>query len=626
MAEAVEQAEVTAMIPVAWAARVSNKDAQDPTLSLPRQLNRIREALPPNLVIVAHFWDIESGRMELDKRGQGHAQDELDIQLPRDGGLPDLLAEAKEKDRRFVAVVCESVDRIARVTYFGTRVEYELEQSGVPLLALDEGINADALAQALTDATSSKPKKAGSILTRRMKQVIAEWYVLNMLELSWGGFVEHTKQGWNVGKPLYGYKAQKVPHPVPAKRAEGRTKHRLIPDEVRGPVVTNIFRLRVGERLGYDEIAGHLNLDLERFPPPVPPDPSRARGLWTWSSVRDVLHNPKYTGYMVWNRRATKKGGKHNPPDQWVWSPQPVHEPLVTRALFEQAAEIAKERERTRASTAESTHPKQRYTYLLRSYIKHDTCDRRMLGKTERSRTYYSCERKAHRDCGKAWYDQHPPAARIRADAIHDAVHEFFATRVFGPDRQRLFAETLTTVSQDDGAELERAERADALRKQIAEERAKQDRLLDELESSPADDAMDEDIRKAFRQRLHGRFAETTKRIKAREAELQKLADALTATHKGGDAELLATLPELAGDFSRSPEDLQRDLYDALKLEIVYSHVRCEAMIEVTITDNSADSLHRVVEPLISENGTHGSVGCPQRDSNPCYRLERAAS
>jgi site-specific DNA recombinase len=91
----------------------------------------------------------------------------------------------------------------------------------------------------------------------------------------------------------------------------------------------------------------------------------------------------------------------------------------------------------------------------------------------ERSRTYYSCERKAHRDCGKEWYDQHPPAARIRADAIHDAVHEFFATRVFGPGRQRLFAETLTAVSQDDGAERERTERAEALRKQIAEERAK---------------------------------------------------------------------------------------------------------------------------------------------------------
>jgi site-specific DNA recombinase len=28
---------------------------------------------------------------------------------------------------------------------------------------------------------------------------------------------------------------------------------------------------------------------------------------------------------MVWNRRATKKGGKVNPPSAWVWSPAPTH-------------------------------------------------------------------------------------------------------------------------------------------------------------------------------------------------------------------------------------------------------------------------------------------------------------
>lgn len=31
--------------------------------------------------------------------------------------------------------------------------------------------------------------------------------------------------------------------------------------------------------------------------------------------MRDILFNPKYTGYMVWNRRATKRGGKVNPPE-----------------------------------------------------------------------------------------------------------------------------------------------------------------------------------------------------------------------------------------------------------------------------------------------------------------------
>jgi len=52
---------VPAMVPVAWAARVSDEEAQDPTLSLPRQLDRARAALPAGFVIVAHFFDVESG-------------------------------------------------------------------------------------------------------------------------------------------------------------------------------------------------------------------------------------------------------------------------------------------------------------------------------------------------------------------------------------------------------------------------------------------------------------------------------------------------------------------------------------------------------------------------------------
>ncbi len=109
-------------------------------------------------------------------------------------------------------------------------------------------------------------------------------------------------------------------------RTEGESAYRdyqqenidLIPDPVRAPVVESIFRLRVVERLGYDAIAKRLNADRDRYPVPEPTSPRRRRGTWSGSAVRDILTNPKYTGYMVWNRRATKSGGKVNPPEDWV--------------------------------------------------------------------------------------------------------------------------------------------------------------------------------------------------------------------------------------------------------------------------------------------------------------------
>jgi hypothetical protein len=183
--QSVPEALQDAAVPVAWLGRTSTDDAQDPTLSLPRQLDNARKALPPGFVIVAKFYDIESGRTMPEHRGTSHAHEQFDIPIPRDGSIADLLAEAKRPDRRFIAVVCESIERIARTTYFSTKIEYELEQAGVALLAADEGIQASSI-PSLNDG-SAPFRRATPTLTRRVKQAIAEWYVLNMLELSWCG-------------------------------------------------------------------------------------------------------------------------------------------------------------------------------------------------------------------------------------------------------------------------------------------------------------------------------------------------------------------------------------------------------------------------------------------------------
>ncbi|MCI0687543.1 MAG: hypothetical protein L0Y54_09945, partial [Sporichthyaceae bacterium] len=128
-------------VPVAFLGRCSDEEAQDPTLSIPRQLDSCRRGLPDGFVIVAHFYDVESGRKSAETRGHGAGHEQFDIPVPRDGGVADLLGEARRADRRFVAVICESIDRVSRLTYVGTRIEHELEQSGVVLLAADEGVD-----------------------------------------------------------------------------------------------------------------------------------------------------------------------------------------------------------------------------------------------------------------------------------------------------------------------------------------------------------------------------------------------------------------------------------------------------------------------------------------------------
>ena len=70
------------------------------------------------------------------------------IDIPRDGGMADLLAEASGQAPKFAAVVCEDINRSARDTFNALKLERELAAGGITLFATNEpvfleGANAD---------------------------------------------------------------------------------------------------------------------------------------------------------------------------------------------------------------------------------------------------------------------------------------------------------------------------------------------------------------------------------------------------------------------------------------------------------------------------------------------------
>ena len=112
---------------------------QDPAASLRRQITSAREWLPPGWHIAACFWDVESGGLDLEQRGHGTGYETFTSQgIPRDGGLADLLAEARSPQPRFAAVVVEDIERASRDTYNSLKLERELNDQGIPLSATDE--------------------------------------------------------------------------------------------------------------------------------------------------------------------------------------------------------------------------------------------------------------------------------------------------------------------------------------------------------------------------------------------------------------------------------------------------------------------------------------------------------
>ena len=197
-----------------------------------RQIRACEAWLPPGWFIAAVYSDVESGATDLDARSRTESWRVLtDAGLPRDGGMADLLAEAASPSPRFAVVVCEDIERSARDTFNALRLEKELSRHGIPLFATDEPADIAGV-------------NATTVLVRRVKQGVAEWYRLQLKEKVWKGFAEHNADGWNIGIPPHGYAAERHPHPNPLKASQGRTKTRLAIDPVTARAVADIFTWR----------------------------------------------------------------------------------------------------------------------------------------------------------------------------------------------------------------------------------------------------------------------------------------------------------------------------------------------------------------------------------------------
>lgn len=152
-------------------------------------------------VIVAHFYDVESGRTLEQLRGPAHTHEQFDSPIPRDGNVADLLTEASQPDRRFVAVICESIERVARTTYAGTTIEYELEQAGVALLGESAGLwpSPTAWGRASLDTTrdiDSRTPSATDSANAADQPPVGFW--LGTSWPSWVAGLQNQRAGWAV--------------------------------------------------------------------------------------------------------------------------------------------------------------------------------------------------------------------------------------------------------------------------------------------------------------------------------------------------------------------------------------------------------------------------------------------
>jgi DNA invertase Pin-like site-specific DNA recombinase len=556
-------------VPVAFIGRTSTL-MQDPVASLRRQVRKSQDWLPPGFRIVAWYWDVESGGLDLEARSKGdNWQAAAGAGIPRDGGMADLLRAARSPEPPFAFVVCEDIERSARDNYNSLKLERKLRDEGIAIFATDEPFTIEGV-------------NATTILVRRVKQGVAEWYRLQLKEKVWEGLKEHNFDGWNIGTIPYGYVAERHTHPNPMKEAQGRTKTRLAADPDRGPVITQMFSWRVTDRLGVPTIRARLNANRALYPPP-----DAARG-WTSASIYKILANPKYTGYQVLGRRHRASPGKvvTMPPEKWIWSRQPTHPALVDKATWDEAQKIGGERGNVQDREQPRPRPGRRYRYRGRLWCK--ICKRRMRGVTRMNvkrtitYTYYQCPHDPGHLAHAAAHPSHPTVA-IREETLTAAAASFFTQYVFGPDRAAMLAAQLPADAEHEAAQ--RQLQARRLDKRLAQIELAQQALITELETptDPGDPAA-----LALRERVRARYRE----LHGERATLETQRDQLdTATSDVSDPALLDQLPILGDIITGAPAGLTEQLFEAFNVQAVYNKQKQQITIRVTITDATPQAI-----------------------------------
>ncbi|MFE1962527.1 recombinase family protein [Streptomyces sp. NPDC059479] len=314
----------------AFAGRCSTEDQQDPESSRAWQLTRATALVAPQGgEIVTEYFDAGLSRSVPWKR------------RPQ-GGM--LLSALKDPHRGFDAVVIGEPHRAFYGNQFGNTFPLFVHY-GVSLWVPEVGGPIDPDNEAHDVIMSVFAGMSKGERTRIKVRVRTSMGAQTKLE---GRFLG--------GRPPYGYLIVPLgPHPNPAKAAEGKMLKGLVPDPVAAEVVRRIFREFLSG-LGLFVIAEGLTRD--GIPCPSAHDPARnphRTGIaWSKSAVRVILTNPRYTGHQVWNKQRKDEilldtndvsmghvgVMRWNPADQWIFSDDPVHTPLVDQETFTAAQEL----------------------------------------------------------------------------------------------------------------------------------------------------------------------------------------------------------------------------------------------------------------------------------------------
>lgn len=205
-------------------------------------------------------------------------------------------------------------------------------------------------------------------------------------------------------------------------------------------------------------------------------------GRLTFSSLGALLNNPFYIGLINHKKEGAVYKG--------------VHDPLITKSLFDQVQNRLRRRTQQRIK---------KHVFTYRRLFRCATCGRSLVGERQKGHVYYRCQTKT---C---------PTTCVREEAIEQAILEALTSLACSDKEREKLEAVAVELRQEDGSREE--ERRELWRCQFGAAKARHDRLVDAY----LDGSLDKDT---FESRKRGLLLEMTSTQEKLDQKSSKEADA----------------------------------------------------------------------------------------------------
>ena len=314
-----------------------------------------------------------------------------------------------------------------------------LEFLGVGFVSRSDGV--DTLANAKT-----------SRFVYGIKGVMNEEFRRDLAEKTWRGLEGRVRAGYSAGGLPYGYRSE----PVLDDRGQivRVLGHRRVVYEPEAEVVRKIFRLYVGDEDGRPHLAREVAKILNRdgIAPPGARWQGRAKRqctTWSYTAItahrqlrKGILHNPIYTGTVLWNRskwlrnpETRREAYRLRPMGDWIEVKDSTLR-IVPQNLWDRAqAWLAAQRVAPTACERDG-----RRKYLLSGFVKCAVCGGNYTIATRHS---YRCG--TFRNRGEVACANHLTISRRR---LERAVLEILRDRLCGEEHLAAFTNRVRALGR----------------------------------------------------------------------------------------------------------------------------------------------------------------------------------